>query len=355
LAYIEQYRAWLSFLSGDLDVADTRLHRAAATLGRLGDRNGVGWANGLLAFVRFYERRLDEAEDLATRVRSEAAEQGNDWAVGMMLALQAELRLSAGALDEAYALADQARSRFRKSNDAFGLAQALSPLVRVQVALGRYAAAERTGQELLAIGEESPVGPLPMVAVASAAMQRGDGRSAWTLTQRAIPLLWMRAGSGIGTEARMIAAIAAAQRGRLNDASSCLAQLTDVDRRHPLAHAAAALVAALRGEPAVAVAEGVATLSDPGSNYLQRSIAAVGAASGHALDGDLDAARAVVELALDEALRVGDVVMTTLLQRVYHRVIGVAHRSGSGDLSVLASGWVAVADSLPVSPSFTTR
>jgi hypothetical protein len=45
-------------MSGDLDLADASLHHAADTLARLGDRNGVGWALGLLAFVRFFQRRF---------------------------------------------------------------------------------------------------------------------------------------------------------------------------------------------------------------------------------------------------------------------------------------------------------
>ena len=51
MAYVEQHRAWISFLSGDMATARQRLHGAATALGQMGDRNGVGWAFGLLAFV----------------------------------------------------------------------------------------------------------------------------------------------------------------------------------------------------------------------------------------------------------------------------------------------------------------
>ena len=81
LAYIEQHRAWISFLSGDLALADERLNSAADTLNRLGDRNGVGWAFGLLAFVEFFERHFVEAEDLAERGRSaRPTDRGDEWA-----------------------------------------------------------------------------------------------------------------------------------------------------------------------------------------------------------------------------------------------------------------------------------
>lgn len=345
LAYVEQYRAWLSFLSGDLARADERLQGAAATLGHLGDRNGVGWAMGLLAFVRFYQGRLDEAEELAVNVHAEALEQGLDWAAGMMLALQAELRLASGNLDEALRLADQARSRVRKTNDPFGLAQALSPLVRVQVALGRMAAAERTSQELLAIGDDSPAGPIPALAVAAAAMQRGDGRSAWTLTQRVLPTLASRA--VVAFEAHVIGAIAALQRGRLDEARACLALLAEAESNHPFARSAGALLAALSGDTAGAVSGEAVVSSEPSATYLHRCIAAVAAASGKACQSKVEETTELLERALDEALQVGDVVMTALVQRTYHHLIGRSHTTGSGDQSVLAEGWVALVDALP--------
>jgi class 3 adenylate cyclase/tetratricopeptide (TPR) repeat protein len=345
LAYVDQHRAWLSFLSGDLTRAEQRLERAATTLDHLGDRNGVGWAKGLLAFVRFYQGRLDEAEELAVTVHAEAVEQGLDWAAGMMLALEAELRLAVGKLDEAAQLADQARSRARKTNDPFGLAQALSPLVRVQVALGRFAAAERTSHEILAIGDDSPAGPIPALTVAAAAMHRGDGRSAWTLTQRALPALGARA--VVAFEAHVIGAIASAQTGHLDRARQCLGLLSELDMRRPLARAAAALVAALGGEAAVAVAEAAALDSRTDATYLHRCIAAVASASGHSVGGRPGEATRVLEQSLDEALRVGDVVMTALLQRTYHRLTGHDHPTGSGDQSVLADGWVSLVDALP--------
>lgn len=344
LAYVEQYRAWLSFLSGDLDLADARLHRAATTFGRLGDRNGVGWVTGLLAYVRYYQRRSAEAEDLAVLVRTEAAEQGNHWAVGMMLALQAELRLAAGRLEEALSLADQARSRMRMSSDPFGLAQALSPLLRAQVALGRDAAAERTGQEMLAIGDDSPAGPIPVLAVAAAAVQRGDGRSAWSLTQRALPALRMRA--VVAFEAHVIGALAAAQRGRFEDARACLVQLSEADRLHPFARAAAALVAAASGDATAALPDALAVLDDPTAAYSQRCIAAMAAAAVHCGEGRRDEAIRLVERSLHEVVRIGDVGMTALLQLVYSKLAGAPHATVSGELPVLDAGWATVVDAL---------
>ena len=68
MAYIEQHRAWLSFNAANYDEARSRLEHAASTLERLGDRGGVGWANGLLAFIEFFERNFDRAAELADLV-----------------------------------------------------------------------------------------------------------------------------------------------------------------------------------------------------------------------------------------------------------------------------------------------
>ena len=144
LAWLEQHRAWISFLSGDMALARDRLNHAADALDKLGDRNGVGWAFGLLAFVEFFERHFAEAEALAEMVIREADQRGDEWAVGMMQTLLADLRLWQGDLGEAANLADQARSRFKKLNDKFGLMQATAPLLRAQIALGQAGAAQRS-------------------------------------------------------------------------------------------------------------------------------------------------------------------------------------------------------------------
>ena len=58
LAWVDQHRAWVSFVRGDVDVADARLSAAAAALKDLGDRGGVAWALGLLAYVRLFQGPL---------------------------------------------------------------------------------------------------------------------------------------------------------------------------------------------------------------------------------------------------------------------------------------------------------
>ena len=186
LAWLEQHRAWISFLSGDMALARDRLNHAADALDKLGDRSGVGWAFGLLAFVEFFERHFAEAEALAEIVIREADERGDEWAVGMMQTLLADLRLWQGNLGEAANLADQARSRFKKLNDKFGLVQATAPLLRAQIALGQAGAAQRSTEEMLTLADLSVQGPFPLMAVAGAAMHRGDGATAVAIADRAL-------------------------------------------------------------------------------------------------------------------------------------------------------------------------
>jgi hypothetical protein len=211
LAYVEQHRAWAAFMSGDLDLADASLHHAADTLARLGDRNGVGWARGLLAFVRFFQRRFAEAEELAVSVGAEANGRGDDWAAAMMQTLIADLRLWQGKLEEALTNADQARARFpsprRQARPDPGAVRR-DPR---QVALGRVAAMNRSSEELMTLAESSPMGPVPLLAVGGAAMHRGDASVALAAVDRAMTdLVEVRSGS---FEAHVIRSIALAQLG----------------------------------------------------------------------------------------------------------------------------------------------
>ena len=345
LAYIEQHRAWLSFLSGDLDLADERLHRAAETHARLGDRNGVGWAFGLLAFVRFFQRRFVEAEDLASIVHTEALERGDDWAAAMMQTLVADLRLWQGNLVEAVTNAEQARNRFRRLGDKFGVVQALSALVRSQVALGRGAAVQRSTEELLSLADGTPAGPVPLLAVAGAAMHQGDGQAAVAMATRAAEEMQVRSSNTF--EASIILAIGSAQVGDLDGALAALDRIPAAALDHPFAYVARALILALTGDPAGALAAAEQVASITGSTYLDRAITAVASAGAHGALGDGEAARVVLADALDECLRVGDVVATALLQTAHHHVLGMPHPSGAGDVAAMGDGWVRVVQSLP--------
>ena len=69
----------------------------------LGDWGGLGWAYGLLAFVRYNQGRLEEAAALAEHIAIDGRETGNRWVVGMMSVLIANVRLWTGRMTESVA------------------------------------------------------------------------------------------------------------------------------------------------------------------------------------------------------------------------------------------------------------
>ncbi len=347
LAYIEQHRAWISFLSGDLGAARERLTHAAETHARLGDRNGVGWACGLLAFVEFFEGHFDQAEALAGTVGTEAAQRGDVWAASMMHTLLADLRLWQGKLEEAADFAEKARARFKQLNDKFGLSQALAPLVRAQVALGRNAAALRSSEELLTLADTTRNGPAPLMAVAGAAMHRGNAAVAAAMAERA--LVQIEASGGRLFEPMLVLALAYAQLGRTDEALATVESVPAEGADHPFTHAVTALVYAAVGsaDDALARAEAVTHPVSPakGATYLDQVFAYVAGAGAYAQVGNIVQARLSAEAAIARAIGVGDVVATALSATMFRAVTGQEH-AAFDERTSLGHGWVQLVDRL---------
>ncbi|MEI8238324.1 MAG: adenylate/guanylate cyclase domain-containing protein [Actinomycetota bacterium] len=343
MAWVEQHRAWISFLSGDMELARERLTHAAETLGQLGDRNGVGWAFGLLAFIEFFERHFDEAEQLAQVVTKEAEERGDEWAAGMMDTLRADLRLWQGRLDEASTFAEKARSRFKKLNDRFGLIQSLAPLVRSQVALGRGAAAQRTSEELVALAESGRHGPFPLMAVAGAAMHRGNSHVAASMAERAIAEVHANGGSAF--EPVVVLAMALAQQGRHEEALATIETVGIDGRYHPFTSSVSALVHVVNCLPAQALEQVAVVFDGLGASYLDQIFADVAAAGAHAQQGQLDLAELDAHAAVARALAVGDVVATAIATSAFAAVTGRTHPAFD-DRTPIGDGWLHIIDHL---------
>jgi len=338
LAYVEQHGAWISFQSGDMAEARTRLNNAATTLLRLGDRNGLGWAFGLLAFVEFFERHFAEAENLAEVVRREAEARGDEWAVAMMDTLMAVLRLWQGQLEESRSFSERAHQRFRKLQDPFGIVQSLSALVRVQVAQGRFAAAQRSSEELTALADSGRNGPFPLLAAAGAAMHRGNGVVACSLAERAREL--MRSNGSDLTEATTVLALGLVQQGRLDDALVAIDTVAEAALVHPFTGAVAALVQSLAHQPQAALDHADRVTLAEGATYLDEVFAYVAAAGAHTQLGDTERARLSAEAAIARALGVGDVVATAIASGAFEAITGRPH--DAFDRNLLSDGWVRV-------------
>ena len=76
----------------------------------------MSWAQGLQAWVMYFQRRFDEAEALAASVEGEGRRLGNSWASLMMQTLMANLRLWTGRLADAEQLAERALRRASASS-----------------------------------------------------------------------------------------------------------------------------------------------------------------------------------------------------------------------------------------------
>ncbi len=344
LAWLEQHRAWISFLSGDMALARDRLNHAADALDKLGDRNGVGWAFGLLAFVEFFERHFAEAEALAELVIREADQRGDEWAVGMMQTLLADLRLWQGDLSEAANLADQARSRFKKLNDKFGVMQATAPLLRAQIALGQAGAAQRSAEELLTLAETSVQGPFPLMAVAGAAMHRGDGETAVAIADRALAAIDDSSGSAF--EPHVARLVGLLQLDRVDEAMVAFAKLEPLALAHPFTNAAAALLYATVASPTEALEYSEQVAHAAGATYLDEVFAYVGAASAHTQLDDKSQATLAIEAAVVRALDVGDVVAIAIATNAYQHLIGRPHPAFDQPTQ-LEAGWLTVIGNLP--------
>lgn len=351
LAYIEQHRAWIAFMSGNLATARERLTHAADAHERMGDRNGVGWALGLLAFVEFFEGHFDNAEALADIVGKEAELRGDVWAASMMDTLLADLRLWQGNLEEAAALAEKARRQFKKINDKFGLVQSLSPLLRAQVGLGRHAAEQRTAEELLTLADTSQNGPAPLMAVAGAAMHRGNPSLATATAERA--LTEIRTIGGSSFEPMLILALAYAQQGRVDEALVTLESVPTQGSDHPFTHAVAALIYAAVRQPEVAIGHADSVTLVRGATYLDQVFAYVAAAAAALQMGDTAQAELTAETAVARAVAVGDVVAIALSTEIFHTITGTVHSAHDGR-TPLGEGWVTLLHLLAGTNSDTT-
>jgi hypothetical protein len=266
----------------------------------------------------------------------------------MMDTLLADLRLWQGKLEEAHGFAEKARNRFKKLNDRFGLIQALAPLVRSQVALGRFAASQRSSEELISLAETGRQGPFPLMAVAGAAMHRGNGNIAEAMAQRA--LAEMRITGSQAFEPTVILAAALVQQGRAEEALAAIESVPEHGLAHPFTRAVAALVHVVSGQPDLALEAANAVADTEGATYLDQVFAYVAAAGAHSQHGDLVQAELAAQAAVAVAIGVGDVVATCIATATFQSVTGRVHPAFD-DRTQMGDGWEYVVQQLARQPA----
>ena len=273
---------------------------------QLGDRSGVTWARGLLAYVHHFGRRNTEAEALAERRARGGASLGRRVGRGDDAQPQASIRLWSGDIDTARTLADKALAGFRRIDDRFGIIQALGTLNRALVASGRSADAERSVEEIMVLADAFGEMAYPVMAAAGTAMHLGKGRRAAELAAEAARHLDMT-GANVD-ESQVVSAFGELLAGSADDA---LAVLLDVDVDvSPFALAARATAHAMLGDDKAALAdvhavEALAEEPDSNVSYWDLWIARIAGAA-CATGGEAEARIAALRSGIDT---LGDVVV----------------------------------------------
>jgi tetratricopeptide (TPR) repeat protein len=287
--------------------AEERLHQAGTTFREIGDRGGLSWVHGLLAFVRFHQGRFDEADTLAREVADDASHRDERWGRGMMLALQAALRLWEGRVPEAVALGEESRSLLRSIGDRFGETQAAGPLSRALVAAGRIAEADRVIEEGRSASALYGMVGYSGTMASGAAVHAGDGQRAAREARHALEDLQPRHVDAY--DAAVTLALASLQLGRVDAAVEVVetARLQRPD--HPNSCAVAALAALASGRIGDGVALAEVARSAVGATYFDLLLALIALGLGHALRGEVDASAGALDEAILIADRSGDVVM----------------------------------------------
>ena len=218
----------------------------------------------------------------------------------MMLTLGSNLRLWTGRFAESVQYGERALAGFRKLGDRFGAIQALAPLNRARVALGRLGDAERGAEELLALSDSFGEMAYPAIAAAGVAMHSGQGERTVELAGDAVDRI---ASTGANVdEGLVLLSMGQSLSGKPEDA---LVTLLDVDVAvSPFALASRALANAMVGDNKAAIADADA-LGDAGEmSYFDRILATVaGAAAASAASNDDAAGTAGPRADVDRPLR----------------------------------------------------
>jgi tetratricopeptide (TPR) repeat protein len=271
----------------------------------------VGWALGLLAYVRLFQGRFTEAEELGRVVVEEAVERGDQWAEAMLITLQALLALWDGRIDEAARRAGEAHRIFRAIGDRYGEIQVSATIARTLAAQGLGVDALRTAEEAIAMA--TPIGQITLAQSVTASVALYMGHPARAIAHAHLALEATFVAPGFGYDSYVTLALAHLQSGNVDEAMTFAERAQSVRPDHPNGTQALALVTAAAGRPAEAISLAAAVRDMVGSTYLDRWLAGVAAGLAQAQCGDRAAALAAFDDVEEELSTTGDEVAPVLV------------------------------------------
>ncbi|HMQ24756.1 MAG TPA: hypothetical protein PKA98_02115, partial [Acidimicrobiales bacterium] len=223
-------------------------------------------------------------------------------------------RLWEGRAREALDIATAAVANFRRIEDVFGEVQALGPVGRALVALGRVDEGFAALEEMLAVrGITDDMRNLALTAVAGAAVHVGEPHRLPPELRDVGPDQFGR--SAISNEEQLVAlGLAALQRGEPDRALAYLEKAGVDGRRPPYPQSALALALERSGRGDEAIETADLALAAPGATYLDRSAARVAKALALAAQGDRAATVATLDEALAEVDATDDVVASAIVR-----------------------------------------
>lgn len=348
-AWARQNLSWSAYISGRVDEAEARVLEAMATFEELGDPGGLTWSRGLLAWVRFHQGKDDEALELASVVGADAHERGEVWGEAMMVVLTGSISLWSGRPDRAIEALSRASDLFDEIDDAFGALQARCNLARALCMQGDLASGLRALQEAqsedLATTEDGVMNFVRITTLALA-VQLGDVEMGHDALGDAHVVGTDTVG---GADQLVASAMHALQCGERDAARSVIASAHE---ERGYVSAGRALVAAVTGDPAVAIAEADRIPTVP-HTYLDLTYGRIAQAIAHVRSGSVPDARAVLSVALESVDGTGDRIAQALVRLAD---AFVAESDGRGDadtarrvaeerlatLGIAADGWRAM-------------
>ena len=320
-AWALQSLAWFAYQSGRIDEAAMFVEAAIEIFSDLEDRSGLGWTNGLGAWVAFHRGQWTLAETMVAGVLPEIRRRGDPWAEGIMLILHASMSLWSGQGRAAIEIAHDAQDAAERADDFSLAVQARAVEGRALITRGRVAEGIATLEQSAALAEragDAETRRIAMVSNCAASARLGDAERALRWAARFEGLRKSLAVVG-ETDLSVSIALALLQTGRVDEAEEQLAWAFVDDlpegRTHTNAIAVGAVVASASGRYPLAHERAVAVLAGE-STYQDRLLAHLASAAASSAEGDADRMRGSLAAAREVLATTDDRISPLLVSLV---------------------------------------